>query len=113
MWPQIEGDYGFRPDDEMDVRAEISSMSAVVSSRFHCPGRSSCIAYILRKRNRPCGGTSGECVQLAKSSNGSYFQDKVILSTVGRIAHSVSTVIEPIDDGREAVLHPEDFSMEE
>lgn len=113
MWLQVDGDFGFRPADEKDVRAEIEGVSAAVSARFQCPGRSSCITYMLGKRNSACGGTSDECVQLAKCTNGTYFQDKLILTTVGRIAHCVLTVIEQSQDESRAFLQREDLSSEE
>lgn len=110
MWLQVEKDYGFRPADEKDVRAEIDGKSAATSARFHCPGRSSCIGYILGRRSSACRGTSDECIQLAKSVNGSYFQDKLILTTTARVAEHVLTVIEESEDGTRAFLQQENLS---
>ena len=120
LWLHVDSEYGFRPSDEKDVRAEIDGKSLNVSATFLCPGRSSCIAYMLGKRNSPCGGTSHECVQLAKSTNGSYLlkqgllkQGKLILSTVGRIAHCVLNVIEQSDEKGDVFLQRQDLSREE
>lgn len=89
MWLAEEEKYGFRPSDEIDVRAEIDGRLAEEKARFRCPGKCACIAFMLGRRNKPCGGNSEECKTLASSTNGTVHDNKLILSTAGRIADSV------------------------
>lgn len=91
-WLEVQDEFGFRPYDEVEVRNEVSGREKDSSHHFKCPGKQACIGYLVRRRNEGCDGGSETCYELAKSINSTFFEDKLILTSVGLIAESVVSV---------------------
>lgn len=91
-WLEVQEEFGFRPEDENDVRNEIDTKGRSAPRQFKCHGHGACIGYLIGRRADGCEGGAQECAELAKSINGSYYEDKLILTSAGRIAEYVLKV---------------------